>query len=392
MIYRPPCETVQLVREAAGSNVYSFPFFFVVPSEIEIPGDEIPPLCQILPPSIDSAEPDSASSAVGTRPVLSVKYAVRAAVEYHEMGGPERAQPTHVEASEQVTFLPYTEIQPPTDTASFPGEFTLSATTSIWKHLLGGHIGTLVIDTREPVPLAYSATYSIPSTHCELRVAAYASPFALNHLQNLTLQIKPSIRMKTTYSAEQLSCIPRHNFLPPNGMLRLHDDVISLDKQEHSQLAWKYDPQNVVSDGPPDYEAAQLAEYRRQSSVGSVSSSGSDTLSLRRLSSSCSAAHGNGVWETSIKVPIKPSRTLLPTFCSGLIMRSYSLLLRIRISGVYARGVDLEIPLQVVYLPPSQCDAATGSEQVGPCMGPTALLAQEQILPPYQGRREEISN
>lgn len=72
-------------------------------------------------------------------------------------------------------------------------------------------------------------------------------------------------------------------------------------------------------------------------------------MSHHRPGSSRRQRQWAGTWQTSIRVPISPSRRLLPSFYSDLIARSYSLFFHVSFGGMYATKLDLETPLQVAY-------------------------------------------
>src|SRR5205807_1807944 len=53
-------------------------------------------------------------------------------------------------------------------------------------------------------------------------------------------------------------------------------------------------------------------------------------------------------WTTSLPIPINIKSYLIPTFCSSVVARLYTIILRVRISGARCDSFDLEVPLQVI--------------------------------------------
>ncbi|OCK73309.1 hypothetical protein K432DRAFT_410795 [Lepidopterella palustris CBS 459.81] len=374
--YQAPCHSIDIDDEADGLRVYSFPFAFVLPRGTEYPDQEKPLVCQILPPSFNTGQSYSSQWGPTSPPLLSVTYMLHAIVRYRAEHAGDRAEPRSAEVTRIIDFLPYSDVQPPTPTDSFPDEFVLSATTPIWKYSLGGRLGFLEIFTREPLPLAYSSYSPTTSTECTLSVIAHSAAPAIQQLRALSLEIQAAIRVKTFFSTEPMVCLPKQTFLTQTACIRLHDEVIDLSRERYTQLEWEYSSglRNVK---PPAYEDI----IRNHSFSTTSTSSGSSVLRFWASDSSVlSDNDGGSAWSVTVRIPIKPQAKLLPTFCSSLIARSYSVVLRVKVTGVHAKKIDFEVPLQVVYLQSPHMAAATES---GHCAGPAALLAQQDVLPAY---------
>lgn len=354
--YQVKLDSAQSDPQEDGSIVYSFPFFFVVPLGTEGVGASRPLLCRILPPTFKIMALYSDS--------ISVTYKLQSVVQYRkeQIADSEVLQTVgKIENSRIVDFLPYSEVQPPTHIASFPEEFVLKTTSPIWKYALGGRLGELTISTSEPLPLAYSPYKDHPSTDLTLSITAYA-PLAAQRLRSVSLNVKPAIRAKTFYVSESMPCLPKQVFLYQNQSMRLHDGIIKLEHVDFTQLDWKYNPR-IETDEPPRYEDAVMENALERTSTNS---------SLRD--------NGGDEWRASVRIPIQPPETILPTFCGSLISRSYSLILRVRVAGLHTRKADFEIPLQVVYLRPSQLrNDSVHDERSNSCIGPEGLLAQQDV-------------
>lgn len=384
--YKPTLESIRKTECQDGLRIYSLDFSFVIPQGADFLG-ELPPQCQLLPPSLGVAGCFMSSYDQKTRPRAAVAYNLRASIDYRKANATDTETPKTIEDTKRVGILPYNEVQPPTNTASFPGEFVMHVASPVWKHLLGARLGTVTMTTNEPLPLAYISATSIDCTECVLALSVDAPPDAIQRLGTLSLEIKPAIRTKTFYSAEKIPCIPKQTHLTQTGTLRLHDSVLKLERRKFQNLEWQYVPQNVQQDSPPRYEALMSQANYNSGSRSSVSSTGKVGL-WRRVSRSSDSTvqNASSIWRSSVRIPISPSQTLLPTFCSKLVARSYSVLLRVDMAGVCTKRADFEVPLQVVHLSSTRhVDMhSTPPQDSSPCLGVTTLLAQYDILPTYE--------
>ncbi|KAF1832261.1 hypothetical protein BDW02DRAFT_555217 [Decorospora gaudefroyi] len=341
--YEVKLDSAQRALREDGSISYSFPFFFVIPLGTEGLGASKPMLCRILPPTFRS-------KGLYSDPI-SVTYKLHGVVRYRNEQYTSSEMPQiakKVEKSRNIDFLPYTEIEPPTHVASFPEEFVLKTNSPIWKYALGGRLGELTMSTSEPLPLAYSPYENRPSTDLTLTMTAHA-PVALQRLRAISINVRPAIRVKTFYASEPMLCFPKQTFLNQNQSIRLHDEIIKLEHVDFTQMDWRY---HAVMDD-----------------------------ALKRTSTNSSFGDNSGdEWRVSIRIPIQPHETILPTFCGSLVSRSYSLILRVRVAGLRTQNFGFEVPLQVVYLRPSQIrNDSVHDERSNSCIGPEGLLAQQDV-------------
>jgi hypothetical protein len=358
---------------------FSFPFAFIVPSGYEY-GDHGRPLpCRMLPPSFNTDKFADGSMSLHLYPKLSVFYQLHAILRYHDEGSMD-ATSHAVEATEEINFLPYSEVQPPLDLESFPEEFILATTIKIKRHFLDGRPGSIVLQASEPLPLVYYGPTSIASTECILSMTVYAMSFSLQRLRALSLDIKLAIRMKIFYSSRPIDCMPKQTSLARNRQLQLYDRTVKLEEQQFSQLEWDF--------SPPTPREAHISRQETSGSGGGRSSTSSAMVSndsdgvtmptscLVHIPSQDTAV----LWSTGVRISIKPSEALLPAFCSALVSTSYSLLIRARIRGAYSSPADLEIPIQVVHLSASPTvSSPVASQDSSSCVGPAALLAEEDV-------------
>jgi len=56
-------------------------------------------------------------------------------------------------------------------------------------------------------------------------------------------------------------------------------------------------------------------------------------------------------WTTSLKVPIRSMKKLLPTFLNQLSARQYAVVVQLSIKGLFHGILELVLPVQVIYYP-----------------------------------------
>ena len=59
-----------------------------------------------------------------------------------------------------------------------------------------------------------------------------------------------------------------------------------------------------------------------------------------------------GKWTATLEIPIKSDTRLLPTFCTSIVARLYTIIVRVKVGGVRRESFDLEVPLQVIHSSP----------------------------------------
>jgi hypothetical protein len=261
---------------------------------------------------------------------------------------------TKLMVAKDLTFVPYTEEGPPTSVTDFPGEYVTRAAEVLKSGFFGRPYGVLQIDINEPSALKYvSATWK-PATACSLGISIVASRAHGMRLQPLTVTIKTKLRTKTFSSLEPLRCMPTEELLSSSRTMCLNEHVSNLGKHTFHNLNW-------------------------------VSTSDAQAPSLDPLSkiAELSGATDLANWKSNIKIPITPPERLLPNFCSVLISRSYSVLLKVIVTGPVRTKMDLEVPLQVVHedhMMPR--DFSRHSDNSTQCVGVDTLLRREEVSRP----------
>jgi len=125
--------------------------------------------------------------------------------------------------------------------------------------------------------------------------------------------------------------------------LRLSDQVLKLNPVTARPAPWNH---LLQESRPPHSETACHHSVRSGSLHG-----GLDGFPIASASSSGTSVL-QGKWNTTIRLPISTPSSLLPTFCSAIVARQYSLIIHAKVRGMTIKPFALEVPIQVIYPPP----------------------------------------
>jgi hypothetical protein len=138
----------------------------------------------------------------------------------------------------------------------------------------------------------------------------------------------------STFRLKTFARNPGQTMLTTRGPIRLRDEFIKLQSILHAKPFESW--QRPLLDQPPSYLT-----------VGETSPSARFD---RRHTRSASAGLSSS-WTPHISVPIQTPAGLLPTFCSAVVARNYSIITRVKFSNAHAKPVTLEVPVQIIYSP-----------------------------------------
>ncbi|ROT37340.1 hypothetical protein SODALDRAFT_379810 [Sodiomyces alkalinus F11] len=301
--------TVEGIRK-----VYVLPFLFVIPPGLDRTSDQAEATCKPLPPSFKIPTTFSTWSPTPP-PEPYITYALRASIEYTASADATANFTKTADIIQPIICLPYIEIQPPVETGCFPDEYILSATQPMWKSMLGRKLGRVTVTTLEPRPLVYGSDQP-SATECTFHITAVGNLANLQRLRSMSVEVDPVLQTKTYYSRTRLAGTPQKGFLREGGPIRLHTDVVQLDKHKISNLEWKS-------------KAAVLASQRHSGSETDVflqelagdgakpPSLGGNTRSRQQPSLQSSTIEDDAaLWYASVSVRIQPPFQLQPSFCS----------------------------------------------------------------------------
>jgi len=273
----------------------------------------------------------------------SIAYNVRAAVKLNVR--PDGSAMS-LETSLPVVIMPLTEELPPTETSDFPFEFRESDAKLLRRFSLRSAIGPLKFSMQEPPPLVYERLSVSSSTEAvmKLELESTSSADVQKSLQGLSFTVCCLLRAKTFYSVKSFPMLPSQSLLDNSNEVKLHDSFLELGTWPVRDVRWgyRYDllsaPATSAGDPPPAH-----TDHTCQASIGRWSEK-------RNLLTSDTSVP-NGRWTSNWTIPIEIDLRLLPTFCSALVARLYSLRVRVRVAGVRQESFELEVPLQLIHSP-----------------------------------------
>jgi hypothetical protein len=326
---------------------YIATFHLIIPRWAVFQTDRVLDQCLSLPPSFSAGTPYRRPGEDCEYAQPNIHYRLRAQVKLNSH--PDSIPSTLLEASKTIIILPCSPPMPPTDTSDFPGEFITSASNTYRVFLVGSWY-VMNLSMEEPPAVCLQSTQTNGSIHAMIQVNIRRSGSAMNatsgkklplNLKNLLFKIQPVLRAKTFYSVERFRKLPCQTMLSIKGSMRLKDQVLKLDMQ-HLKASWQHHF--------PD-EVHSSAEVDRNSSKSARSASVSTVRSANAPEACFAVGNSPKVWSTrlSMLIPLEPN--LPPTFCCVNASRQYSLITRIRVSGIRTKDFVLEVPLQIVYAP-----------------------------------------
>lgn len=258
-------------------------------------------------------------------PSLIIYYRLHAEIKYRASSDHNSLTTKQLFGDKVIEVLPSINIKPPIDTADFPDEFILRATSDLTPRFLRVMFGKITITTTEPPPLTPKQGAAYMETKCEITVTIQGVQSCIKRLEKMVISVKSGIRAKSFLSRKEINCFPTERQLRGEKALHLLDEVCSLEPRKFGALKWTtHDSQRSISagidgSGSPGTPAAMpphngLAEVARRS---------------------------------SFLLPIRVSQDLRPTFCGSLSARSYSLLVKASVHGMHSKALTLEVPVQV---------------------------------------------
>ena len=166
--------------------------------------------------------------------------------------------------------------------------------------------------------------------------------------EKVTFETEVMLRAKTFYSTAPFPMLPGQTMLTLKGQLRLNDQGVKLNTVKSKPVRWSY----LSEEAAPAYAAPN-----RELLVKPV---GLNRISWESLSTTSATSPEpqipRGKWTTKVHLPISAPSALLPTFCSAIVARQYSLLIRVNTSNISIKPFILETPIQVIYPPPEDTE------------------------------------
>lgn len=275
----------------------------------------------------------------------NISYHLLSLVKYHTL---DQSETQTLEARKEIRIVPVTEVLPPIDIQDFPAEFVESQTQTFRISIFGGPAYSMTLSMHEPPAIILRDMRTRGTTTAELIIDIKAAEGNIDEnsvdrlsqsLRKLTFTVESIFRAKTFYSITPFAKLPGQTALTLKGPMRLQDEVMKLGTVCDKSNSWQYLPRNQR----PSY-----AEAVRRPSSQSVKS----TMSGSGDASPSNSPSPPRSWSARICVPLVVPADILPTFCSALAARQYSIITRTKISGIRTKPFILEVPMQMVYSPP----------------------------------------
>ncbi|KAF2802901.1 uncharacterized protein BDZ99DRAFT_482461 [Mytilinidion resinicola] len=330
-----------------GAFVFEAPFHFIISRAIPCTNPDSPEQCLQLPPSLNSGE-EFVDQCTGMRFAQPrIIYFLRATVSFTTE---DHQDCKSLETFLPITIAPYTEELPPTETDDFPMEFKERESKVLRRSLIGGTLGTMNVSLQEPPALVYKTSSTGSSTAALMTLEFQSTSTSSNDipksLQGLSFTVFSLVRVKTFYSVKSFPRLPSQTLLESFSEMRLRDGIIKLETQYVRDASWGY---RFSLDSQTDASLASQLGLSISNKVASENGNGQVSMT----------SEPSGKWISNWTVPIEVNGRLLPSFCSSLVARFYTLIVRVKVAGARQERFDLEVPLQVIHTPPSNPDSPT---------------------------------
>ncbi|CZR69697.1 uncharacterized protein PAC_19597 [Phialocephala subalpina] len=318
--------------------MYRLPFSFTIPRELISARSDVGPEFLHLCPSANLGLPFKHPLASQLYNQPSIRYLIRVKEVRTEMPA---ASPPKCDREREIHIMPNTPPPPPVVLEHFPKDYRTYTSSPIRTRHWRQPFGVLELSTTEPSPLNICTTTPRASTLTSLNIVfrprVNAGPGVCPC--NWKFTIRSYVRIRTFCSTQKFKKSPTASSAKVNRFLTMSDSRAFVETRQYCVSCWKRDPQLIK----PSLEAWL--------EVGGVVD--------ERL---CP-------WSRSLVVPMSASKALLPTFLNPLSARQYALVLKVSVEGFSHRGLELVLPLQVIYWPDGMQDMAQEESDEPPPFG-----------------------
>ncbi|KAK2022941.1 arrestin [Colletotrichum zoysiae] len=337
---------VPRIFEAGGT--YTIPFNFVIPHHLTISActhkaqsDYIHDYHMRLPPTVGGWERDDMAP-----DMAQIQYAVKArVVRQDELGGKPMKL---MEGSHLIKVLPRSPEDPPLNITEQDRAYALSKTKPIRRNLFSSKLGYITAATAQPSAIHLTAD-GRSASEGSILVNLNFEPTSADILPPKVKTVSAKLQAQTWYAANPMTKLPNMgNSQEAFAMSQQHvyNTSVSLFSTSVGKVAWR---QQLTSAARRDsgYSSDGLRESGH-------SDSDSQNHSQSRRSSkdqSCPIFH-----RAALQIPFKlptSRKTLIPTFYSCLVSRTYTLQLTLVVGD---SKINLNVPLQIALEPPVQQD------------------------------------
>ncbi|KAK5673955.1 hypothetical protein LTS10_013273 [Elasticomyces elasticus] len=257
-------------------------------------------------------------------------------------------------AQQEIIVVPRSEPAPPVHTGYAAGDFITTADSTM-RFALFHRQYQMTVEMPEPHPVSLKRLQDFGKGELELRVSIRSlgtdpdKNAALERLpaslKDLKFTLRVGLRTETFYSCKPFIRAPSQDMVDPEGALHLQESVSKLPELCLAARSWEPHFTNSM----PESSVLDAATTRA-SDASFCNGSTKDTLQA---------------WVTRLAYPLRLDHALLPTFCSAIASRQYSVVGRVIVKGVRVQDFILECPLQVNYLLDAAAHTPSPGEQNG---------------------------
>lgn len=297
-----------------GKDLFIASFNFTIASTTITDKDDIPTPCLQLPPTlcVGNLLLDDNSGETFGQPDISYYLIAQADIR-------ESLTWQRITTRTEIPIMLAGCANPPLDTDDFPEEFMQASTNPCRLDMFHSETGEMTLTTTECPPIVFvegrneGSTMSCITVQLLLQRPELDSRRWHSALQHTSIHISPKLRIKTFYSSQTFPRLPDQAMLHGSSPVNLHKETHTLAPVTQSLAHCKWEPVPGWDDKP-------------------------------------STAMLSTALVTQLQVPITVQKMLTPSFCSAVVARQYSLVLRCKIRGLHVRKFVLEAPIQLAYM------------------------------------------
>ncbi|KAK1598312.1 arrestin [Colletotrichum navitas] len=323
---------------------YTIPFNFVIPHHLTISAcahkaqsDYIHDYHMRLPPTMGGWERDDMAP-----DMAQVQYAVNArVVRQDELGG----KPTKLmEGTHLIKVLPRSPEDPPLNITKHDGAYVLSKTKAVRKSLFSSKQGRITAATAQPSAIHLTAD-GRSASEGSILVNLNFEPTSADNLPPKVNTVSAKLRAQTWYGATPMTKLPNMGDIQEAfamSQYHVYTTSTSLLSTSVGKVAWR---QQFTSAARRDsgYSSDGLRE-----SGHSDSDNQNHSQSRRPSRDLSSPIFHMAALQIPFKLPTS-RKTLIPTFYSCLVSRTYALQLTLVVAD---SKINLNVPLQIALEPP----------------------------------------
>lgn len=334
-----------------GLAEYTSSFGVTIPEQIVTEIDGVPDQCLLLPPSMTAGDVfERRQGEKFAQP--RVEYRIRAVMKSTVDGS---SSVMIAQTDELITIMPCSEPCPPINTSDFPDEFIHSVTHPFRKSYLDPRY-QMTLSMPEPTPVSTQARFphSVTNLRLQVQIEAFTGkkggmPKSLcSMLDNLRFQTSLSLRAKTFYAIKAFSQMPGHTMGVAHDRPNSHESVYKIQTVQKRSSSWQ-----------PHFHS-EASPSGGESALRLTSASLAPEVELFRQSQTESRINQ---WSTTVEIPLPIHGALIPTFCSAIASRQYSVIARTKVKGGRSKEFLLEVPLQIHCWPRYRMSPSAGNNQ-----------------------------